>query len=48
MPQLDTVSLDQSHVPALLDAEAQLEMYRILLDRMERVALEPSKLRAVA
>ncbi|MEU3614053.1 helix-turn-helix transcriptional regulator [Streptomyces sp. NPDC006872] len=45
MPQLDTVSLDQSHGPVLLDAEAQLEMYRILLDRMGRVALEPSKSR---
>ncbi|WP_242432529.1 Scr1 family TA system antitoxin-like transcriptional regulator [Streptomyces sp. Root1310] len=45
LPQLDTVSLDQSHGPVLLDAEAQLEMYRILLDRMERVALEPSKSR---
>lgn len=45
VPQLDTVSLDQSHGPALLDAEAQLGMYRILLDRMERVALEPSKSR---
>ncbi|WP_426569301.1 helix-turn-helix domain-containing protein [Streptomyces canus] len=45
VPQLDTVSLDQSHGPVLVDAEAQLEMYRILLDRMEQVALEPSKSR---
>ncbi|WP_051338123.1 Scr1 family TA system antitoxin-like transcriptional regulator [Streptomyces flavidovirens] len=42
VPQLDTVSLDQSHGPALVDAEAQLEMYRALLARMEAVALEPS------
>ncbi|MBT2398391.1 helix-turn-helix transcriptional regulator [Streptomyces sp. ISL-100] len=41
-PQLDTVSLDQSHGPALVDAEAQLEMYRVLLARMEAVALGPS------
>ena len=45
VPQLDTVSLDQSHGPVLVDAEAQLEMYRILLDRMENVALEPAKSR---
>jgi len=45
VPQLDTVSLDQSHGPVLVDAEAQLEMYRILLNRMEQVALEPSKSR---
>ncbi|MGW0706688.1 helix-turn-helix domain-containing protein [Streptomyces sp. NPDC002643] len=45
VPQLDTVSLDQSHGPVLVDAEAQLEMYRLLLDRMEHVALTPSKSR---
>ncbi|KUN80125.1 helix-turn-helix domain-containing protein [Streptomyces griseoruber] len=45
VPQLDTVSLDQSHGPVLVDAEAQLEMYRILLDRMERVAMTPSESR---
>ncbi|MCX4973630.1 helix-turn-helix transcriptional regulator [Streptomyces sp. NBC_00620] len=43
--QLDTVSLDQSHGPALVDAEAQLQMYRVLLDRMESVALPPEKSR---
>ncbi|MEU8648562.1 helix-turn-helix transcriptional regulator [Streptomyces sp. NPDC048737] len=43
--RLDTVSLDQSHGPVLVDAEAQLEMYRVLLDRMEHVSLEPSKSR---
>ncbi|MBA4865550.1 helix-turn-helix transcriptional regulator [Streptomyces sp. PSKA54] len=41
VPQLDTVSLDQSHGPALVDAEAQLQTYRLLLDRMESVALKP-------
>ncbi|WP_033322039.1 helix-turn-helix domain-containing protein [Streptomyces yerevanensis] len=45
VPQLDTVTLDQSHGPVLVDAEAQLAMYRVLLDRMEQVALEPSKSR---
>ncbi|GGZ75493.1 helix-turn-helix domain-containing protein [Streptomyces bluensis] len=45
VPQLDTISLDQSHGPVLLDAAAQLEMYRILLNRMEHVALKPSKSR---
>jgi transcriptional regulator with XRE-family HTH domain len=45
VPQLDTVSLDQSHGPVLVDAEAQLETYRMLLNRMEQVALEPSKSR---
>ncbi|GGR91771.1 transcriptional regulator [Streptomyces humidus] len=45
VPRLDTVSLDQSHGPVLVYAEAQLEMYRILLDRMERVALDPSESR---
>ncbi|WP_327729175.1 helix-turn-helix transcriptional regulator [Streptomyces sp. NBC_00487] len=45
VPQLDTVSLDQSHGPVLVDAEAQLETYRMLLDRMEQAALKPSKSR---
>ncbi|MFJ8645448.1 helix-turn-helix domain-containing protein [Streptomyces sp. NPDC093546] len=40
VPQLDTVHLDQSHGPVLLDAEAQLQKYRTLLDRMEAVALD--------
>ncbi|MFE9910863.1 helix-turn-helix domain-containing protein [Streptomyces clavifer] len=44
-PRLDTVSLDQSHGPALVDTEAELESYRILLDRMEEVALTPSESR---
>ncbi|MEV2254691.1 helix-turn-helix transcriptional regulator [Streptomyces sp. NPDC050147] len=45
VPQLDTVHLDQSHGPAFLDAEAQLEMYRVLLDRVEALTLAPAKSR---
>ncbi|MDT9693249.1 helix-turn-helix transcriptional regulator [Streptomyces sp. P9(2023)] len=45
VPQLDTVHLDQSHGPVLLDAEAQLAKYRQLLDRMEDVALDQEKAR---
>lgn len=45
VPRLDTVSLDQSHGPALVDAEAELDMYRNLLRRMESVALPPEKTR---
>ncbi|RLV08657.1 transcriptional regulator [Streptomyces griseocarneus] len=37
--QLDTVHLDTAHGSELVDAEAQLEKYRIVLDRMETVAL---------
>ncbi|MCX4788204.1 MULTISPECIES: helix-turn-helix domain-containing protein [unclassified Streptomyces] len=40
VPQLDTVNLDQSHGPVFLDAEAQLEKYRVLLGRMEATALD--------
>ncbi|MER6130714.1 helix-turn-helix transcriptional regulator [Streptomyces sp. NPDC001815] len=43
--RLDTVSLDQSHGPALVDAEAELDTYRNLLQRMESVALPPEKTR---
>jgi transcriptional regulator with XRE-family HTH domain len=45
VPQLDTVHLDQSHGPVLLDAEAQLVKYRHLLDRMEALALGEEKSR---
>lgn len=45
VPQLDTVHLDQSHGSVLLDAEAQLQKYRTLLDRMEAVALGQGKSR---
>ncbi len=39
VPQLDTVQLDTEHGSELLDAAAQLERYRVVLDRMETVAL---------
>ncbi|MCZ7417140.1 MULTISPECIES: helix-turn-helix domain-containing protein [unclassified Streptomyces] len=42
-PQLDTVQLDQSHGPVLLDAEAQLSKYRQLLDRMQAIGLDARK-----
>ncbi|MBE8478178.1 helix-turn-helix domain-containing protein [Streptomyces justiciae] len=45
VPQLDSVHLDQSHGPVFLDAEAQLHMYRTLLDRMEANALPATKSR---
>ncbi|GHH82180.1 helix-turn-helix domain-containing protein [Streptomyces capitiformicae] len=41
VPQLDTVQLDQFHGPVLLDAEAHLEKYRLLLDFVESIALAP-------
>ncbi|MFF8637080.1 helix-turn-helix domain-containing protein [Streptomyces pilosus] len=47
VPQLDTVHLDQSHGPVFLDAEAQLDMYRILLDRLHSRALGPEASRKV-
>ncbi|MEV6674012.1 Scr1 family TA system antitoxin-like transcriptional regulator [Streptomyces sp. NPDC051162] len=37
--QLDTVHLDTEHGSEFLDAAAQLEKYRVVLDRMEAVAL---------
>lgn len=45
VPRLDTVNLDQSHGPVFLDADAQLTKYRTLLDRLESLALGPSKSR---
>jgi transcriptional regulator with XRE-family HTH domain len=45
VPQLDTVNLDQSHGPVFLDSEAQLDKYRVLLDRMEASALPPQQSR---
>lgn len=45
VPQLDTVNLDQSHGPVFLDSEAQLDKYRILLNRMEACALSPAESR---
>jgi transcriptional regulator with XRE-family HTH domain len=43
VPQLDTVNLDQSHGPVFLDAEAQLNKYRVTLDRLEAAALDPGE-----
>jgi transcriptional regulator with XRE-family HTH domain len=45
VPRLDTVHLDQSHGLAFLDAEAQLDKYRLLFDKIEAVALSPTKSR---
>ncbi|MEV0693184.1 helix-turn-helix transcriptional regulator [Streptomyces sp. NPDC050388] len=47
VPQLDTVHLDQSHGPVFLDAEAQLDMYRVLLERLDSRALTPEASRDV-
>ncbi|GGZ09238.1 XRE family transcriptional regulator [Streptomyces nitrosporeus] len=44
-PQLDTVSLDQSHGPAIVDSERELETYRLLLARMEARAMTPAESR---
>lgn len=41
VPQLDTVQLDTSHGPELLDASAQLDKYRTIFSRMDLVALAP-------
>ncbi|MFI6491509.1 helix-turn-helix domain-containing protein [Streptomyces sp. NPDC050564] len=45
LPPLDTVNLDQSHGPVFLDSEAQLDKYRVLLDRMEATSLPPAQSR---
>ncbi|MEU7157698.1 Scr1 family TA system antitoxin-like transcriptional regulator [Streptomyces chrestomyceticus] len=42
VPQLDTVQLDPSHGPTLLDTEAQLAKYRTLLGRLHALALDPA------
>ncbi len=47
VPQMDTVHLDQSHGLAFLDAEAQLQKYRILFGRIEAVAHSPAESRDV-
>lgn len=39
---LDTVQLDTAHGSELIDAVGQLEKYRLVLDRMEKVSLEPA------
>ncbi|MEX3101479.1 MULTISPECIES: helix-turn-helix transcriptional regulator [unclassified Streptomyces] len=45
VPQLDTVVLDTDHGCEFLDAEAQLDRYRSVLDRMESRALPEPKSR---
>ncbi|MFH8464000.1 helix-turn-helix domain-containing protein [Streptomyces sp. NPDC017991] len=44
-PELDTVVLDTDHGCEFLDAQAQLERYRSVLDRMESRALPEAKSR---
>jgi transcriptional regulator with XRE-family HTH domain len=43
--RLDTVQLDTDHGSVFLDGEAQLAKYRMVLDRMEACALNPSQSR---
>lgn len=45
VPQLDTVLLDGVHGGALADASAQLEKYRLVLDRMEEATVPPTETR---
>lgn len=45
VPQLDTVYLDQAHGLLFLDAEAPLQKYRTLFERVSAVALTPEKTR---
>lgn len=42
VPRLDTVQLDQAHGVTFIDAETQLNQYRLLFERLEAVALEES------
>ncbi|WP_058045715.1 helix-turn-helix domain-containing protein [Streptomyces roseifaciens] len=45
VPQLDTVHVDREHGSELVDAAAQLDRYRMVLDRMESVALDERRSR---
>ena len=47
VPQLDTVQLDQAHGMVLLDAEAQLDKYRRVLDRLTTLSLIETESRAL-
>ncbi|GAA2651420.1 helix-turn-helix transcriptional regulator [Streptomyces lunalinharesii] len=47
LQQLDTVQLDTDHGQELVDAEAKLANYRIILDRMESSALKPNESRSL-
>lgn len=40
VPALDTVEVDTAHGSELVDAAGQSEKYRLVLDRMETVALK--------
>jgi transcriptional regulator with XRE-family HTH domain len=42
VPALDTVEVDTAHGSELVDAAGQLDKYRLVLDRMESVALDPA------
>ncbi|MEU5052635.1 helix-turn-helix transcriptional regulator [Streptomyces sp. NPDC021096] len=42
VPHVDTALLDTAHNGALIDASAQLERCRLILDRMESVTLKPT------
>ncbi|MGW2883805.1 helix-turn-helix domain-containing protein [Streptomyces griseoruber] len=42
VPALDTVEVDTAHGSELVNATGQLEKYRLVLDRMEAVALKPA------
>ncbi|MFD8457189.1 Scr1 family TA system antitoxin-like transcriptional regulator [Streptomyces antimycoticus] len=45
VPQLDTILLEQAHGSLLLDAEAQLEKYRMVIGKMEAIALKQNEAR---
>ncbi|MFJ8887975.1 Scr1 family TA system antitoxin-like transcriptional regulator [Streptomyces sp. NPDC102402] len=45
VPALDTAQLDQSHGPVFIDSEAQLAQYRLLLERLDTVALPADQTR---
>ncbi len=47
VPHLDTVQLDQAHGSTLLDAEAQLDKYRRVLDRLTALSLIETESRAL-
>ncbi|MGW0574738.1 Scr1 family TA system antitoxin-like transcriptional regulator [Streptomyces sp. NPDC002920] len=42
VPQLGTVQLDTDHGAELIDSPAQLERYRLILDRTAQAALTPA------
>ncbi|WP_374223383.1 Scr1 family TA system antitoxin-like transcriptional regulator [Streptomyces sp. F63] len=44
-PQLDTVQIDTTHGGELIDVTAELEVYRLVLDRMQEVALSTKQSR---